>query len=266
MESGRCRFLGSGDLTGDRECRLRGRQYGVAVRRGRERTGPRIEQLPRARTGVELNREERAGHLREPRHERVPRGPVSGDEAPRPEVILRRPALDQVRGEREGRAREPDQRDRLAALLPDLAEQVGRAGDSGDDRFGSLAHKCRVDPDEFGDVRRCFARLREDRPSAGRDFDLDAGESQRHDDVAEEDRRVDAVAPDRLQGDLARELGRQARLEHRARLAQRAVLREERPACRMNHTGVTSGRSPRRARTSRDCVVPWARGAGCREW
>gem|GEM_PF-6662435 len=32
----------------------------------------------------------------------------------------------------------------------------------------------------------------------------------------------------------------------------------DRPACRMNQTGVTSGRSPRSARTRREFAVPWA--------
>jgi hypothetical protein len=32
----------------------------------------------------------------------------------------------------------------------------------------------------------------------------------------------------------------------------------ERPACRMNQTGVISGRSPRRARTRREAEVPCA--------
>ena len=60
-------------------------------------------------------------------------------------------------------------------------------------------------------------------------------EPQRHHDVAEEDGRVDAVAADGLQRDLARELGLQARVEHVAAgavgaLPQLAVL-GQRAAC-----------------------------------
>ena len=43
-------------------------------------------------------------------------------------------------------------------------------------------------------------------PGAGHDVDVDAGGVQRHDDVAEQDRRVDPVPAHRLQRDLAGEL------------------------------------------------------------
>ena len=70
----------------------------------------------------------------------------------------------------------------------------------------------------------------------------DPGRVQRHDDVAEQDRRVDAVAAHRLQGDLADQLGvRQAcSIPVSARSARYSG--SERPAWRMNHTGTCAGR------------------------
>ena len=48
--------------------------------------------------------------------------------------------------------------------------------------------------------------------------------AQRHDDVGEEDRRVDVVAADRLQGDLAGHLGLETGRQHAVPFAQRPVF------------------------------------------
>ena len=66
-------------------------------------------------------------------------------------------------------------------------------------------------------------------PDAGLDVQVDPDRLQRHHDVAEEDRRVDAVPAHRLEGDLGDQVRVGAGLEHRDALADLAVLRQ-RPA------------------------------------
>ena len=58
------------------------------------------------------------------------------------------------------------------------------------------------------------------------DVDVDAGEPQGDDDVAVEDRRVDAVPADGLQGDLGGQLGDEAGLEDRGLAPHLAVFGE----------------------------------------
>ena len=67
-------------------------------------------------------------------------------------------------------------------------------------------------------------RVRDHRSDVGHDVQVDAGRAQRHDDVGEEDRRVDVVAADRLQGDLAGQLGLEAGRQHAVPFAQRPVF------------------------------------------
>ncbi len=72
-------------------------------------------------------------------------------------------------------------------------------------------------------------RVRDDRADAGDDVQVDPDGRERHDDVGEEDGRVDAVPSHRLQGDLGDEVGAPARLEHADALAHGAVLGERAP-------------------------------------
>ena len=72
-------------------------------------------------------------------------------------------------------------------------------------------------------------RALDHRADARLDVHVHADRPQRHHDVAEQDRRVDVVAAQRLQGDLGDQLGPGARLEHRDALADPAVL-GQRPA------------------------------------
>ena len=62
------------------------------------------------------------------------------------------------------------------------------------------------------------------RPGTGRDVDAEPDGMRRHDDVAVEHRRVDAVAPHRLQRDLGGELGLLDGVEDRALTAHGPVL------------------------------------------
>ena len=97
------------------------------------------------------------------------------------------------------------------------------------DRGGCLVEVCRVDRGQFGDGSGIGICLREDGPATRLDLDVDADELQRHDDVAEEDARVDPVPTHRLQRDLARHRRVETRVEHARADPQLAVL-GQRPA------------------------------------
>ena len=70
-------------------------------------------------------------------------------------------------------------------------------------------------------------------PGARSDVDTEADRRDRHDDVAVEDRRVDAVAPHWLHRDLSRHLGLVDRVEDAALAPDRAVLGQR--AARLAH-------------------------------
>ena len=69
------------------------------------------------------------------------------------------------------------------------------------------------------DVGERAHRRGDDRTDAGHDVEVDADRLERQHDVGEEDRRVDAVAAHRLQGDLGDQVGVHAGLEHPDALA-----------------------------------------------
>ena len=188
---------------------------------GRQRAGPRVEQLDGARTRGDLHLEVRGGDRADLAHQRVP--DVGGAEHHRLglRVLLRRPALDEVRRHRERRAREADQRRR-----PELAHEA--TDGLGDERH-VLGGKVR----DGLDVGQRPDRTGHDRADARLDVEVDADRLERQHDVGEEDRRVDAVAPHRLHGDLDDELGVHARLEHPDALAHLEVLGQR--AARLAH-------------------------------
>ena len=128
-------------------------------------------------------------------------------------VVLARAALDEVAGERERRAGEADER-RRAELADERAHRLGDVRDVVG-RRARAAGRGR---------RRCGTARATTGPMPGHDVEVDADRLERHDDVGEEDRRVDAVAADRLQRDLGDEVGRRAGVEHRVALADLAVL------------------------------------------
>ena len=133
-------------------------------------------------------------------------------------VVLARAALDEVAGQRERRAGEADQR-RRAEL-----------GDQRADGLGDVRDVARASAPAAGRGRpRCGTARATTGPTPGTMSRSTPIGLERHDDVGEEDRRVDAVAADRLQRDLGDEVGVGAGVEHRGALAQRAVLRQ-RPA------------------------------------
>ena len=65
---------------------------------------------------------------------------------------------------------------------------------------------------------------REDRADSGLDVDADTHRAQRHDDVGEQDRGVDAISAHRLKGQLDDRLCSAAGLEHRHAVADLPVF------------------------------------------
>ena len=91
-------------------------------------------------------------------------------------------------------------------------------------------------------------RRLDDGADAGLDLEGDAEAGERGGDVGEQDRRVHAEPADRLEGDLRAQGGSRviSTSEARSRMARNSG--SERPAWRMNQTGVTSMGSRRQAR------------------
>ena len=110
-------------------------------------------------------------------------------------------------------------------------------------------------------------------PVPGDDVHPDPGGLERHDDVGEEDRGVDAVAADGLQRDLAGEIGGQAGLEHPGALAELAVLGQRAPGLTHEPHGAprralaTGGREERGVGqvASRRCALRAACGGRARD-
>ena len=129
-----------------------------------------------------------------------------------PEVVACA-TLDHVAGECERAAGKADERDaplQLAARERDGVEHVTK-------------------PVEVGRAQRADGVFVAQRPLELRPLALDEVQAEPHgvgnrEDVGKDDRGVEGVAPDRLQGDLARELGRLRQCEETSRLAARLVV------------------------------------------
>ena len=127
-------------------------------------------------------------------------------------VVAAGTAFHQIGRQREGRAGETDQRH--------LAQRVDQQRDRPANRLNRLWVKRFHGIDIGGGAHR----VRDHRSDVGHDVQVDAGRAQRHDDVGEEDRRVDVVAADRLQGDLAGHFGLETGRQHAVPFAQRPVF------------------------------------------
>lgn len=127
-------------------------------------------------------------------------------------VVAARAALDEIRRQRERRAREPDQRD------------VTERGHQQRHRVGYRLNPLPVKRFHRVDVGGSAHGRRDHRPDARDDVQVDAGAQQRHHDVGEQDRRVDVVPAHRLQGDLADQLGVEAGRQHVCLGPQRPVF------------------------------------------
>ena len=208
-----------------------GRTNSAVVALG-ERAGPGVEELHRVDAGVDLG----AAGTSAVSSARRPTARARRRAAEYMSALVRSwlrlgPALHEVGRERERRAGEADQRG-----VAQLAEQQRRPPrpPARPARGRARAGRRRRPP--------CAPGRATTGPGAGHDVHADPGRVQRHDDVGEQDRGVDAVAADRLQRDLAGERGvRQAcSIPVPARRARYSG--SERPAWRMNHTGACDGR------------------------
>lgn len=97
-------------------------------------------------------------------------------------------------------------------------EQADGLGDVGDVLGREVA--------QLGEVAAGADGALDDRADAGLDVEVDADGLQRHDDVAEVDRRVHVVPAHGLEGDLGDQVGPHAGVEHADALAHLAVLGE----------------------------------------
>ncbi len=133
--------------------------------------------------------------------------------------LTRRPALDEVARDRERAAAEADERllgSERGAHEPHRVE---------DERHGLF----RVGHTQALHVRHRPHRLRDDRPHALDEIDVDAHPEDRKHDVREHHRRVDAVRAHRLERDLRAELRLAADLEQRVPLPDLAVAGQRPP-------------------------------------
>ena len=233
------------------------RQDELAIVGRRERAHPGVEELHGLRAGGDLAVQVVGGDLGEARHEGVPGRRLRAHEALGVEEVPRGAALDQVRGEREGRPREADEGQ---AVGERLAREPHRLEDVADGRDHVHAREPRHlgrAPDRPGDVRAL----------APRELEPDAEWLQHEQDVGEEDGRVHAEALDRLERHLRRRRRRLAQLEEAVARAQRAVLGHVAP--RLAHQPdrrergllASAGAEERRIRVRhRECSVSSAPG------
>ncbi len=186
----------------------------LAVVARAERADPGVEHLHGLDAGFDLRGEVVAHHRRELLAEAVPRGGVAVHERFGVRVVGRRPTFDRVRGQRERRAAEPDERNSAVELAADEADRLQHVRE----RLAWFEHVQALDVS-----RRPHGTL--DRGTLA--FDEVEGQAhglEREQQVGEENRGVNLDGADRLQRDLGGQLRRAAELEQGAPLAQHAVL------------------------------------------
>jgi len=130
--------------------------------------------------------------------------------------LARRAALDQVTGDRERGSGESNE-GRIGGF-EFLHHPVDRFGHVSDIDVGHVAKPF--------EVRGTRERLSDHRTSSGLYIDAESDRVIRHDDVAEEDGGVDAVASNGLHRDLTRQRGIGDRLQYRSRATKRSVFRQ----------------------------------------
>ncbi len=195
-----------------------GGQHRPPVVVGGQGPRPRVEDLHGDGTRCHLGPERREGDVGQSVEEASPHARVRVHEGLGTGLGLRRPALDQVAGQREGGAGEPDEGD--VGLLGHQAHGVEDGGDVGLGLEGS----------EPAEVLRAAEGLIEHGPHALTQLDAHADGDEGDHDVGEEDGGVHTQATDRLHRDLGGQ-GRVARdVEHR-RLGPYGPVLGQRPAC-----------------------------------
>ena len=122
---------------------------------------------------------------------------------------------------------------------------------------GERQRLARLEGAEGVDVALASNRIVDPGALSRDEVETDAEGVERHEQIGEQDRRIDAQAPNRLKRDLRRELGRSADVEERVPLADFLVLRhvatrlahEPPPACAASGAGDTRrGRATRNRR------------------
>ena len=173
-------------------------------------TSPGVEELDDLRARADLFAQVPDAHLGELLEQGM-RGVGFGlQEGAEDVVLLAACALNGVRGERERRAAEADQRHaRLATDQPDRVRHERR-----NLLGGRYAQRL--------DGGAASHRRRQHRPGA--EVELQPHGGQRRHDVREQDGGVETVATDRLQRHLCRQFGRARQLPEGVLLLQRAVL------------------------------------------
>ena len=184
---------------------LRVGQREFAVVGGVQRADPRVEHLNGVDAGVDLRDEIVADDVGELFAEAMPRIGMAVHQRLGLGEVVRMPAFDRVRRQRERRAGKPDQRHASVQLALDLADR----GEHVRERFARLEQLQPID------VRGVV-----DRPLDLRPFALDEIEGQSHrlerqQQIGEQDGRVDVDAADRLQRDFGGEVGLAADVEQR---------------------------------------------------
>ena len=190
------------------------RQGELAVVLTAQGTGPRVEYLQRLRARLDLRLEVVAHDRGKAAAQLVPRLGLRVHESLRRGVGGRRSAFDRVRGQRERRAAETDQRDpagQLAAHQPDRFEHMPE----------SLA---RLEVAQPRHIAGGANRLRDCRPFALDEIEVEPHRREGQQQVGEQDRGVHVKGIDRLQRHLDRHVGARDDLEQCVALAQRPVL------------------------------------------
>jgi hypothetical protein len=144
----------------------------------------------------------------------VPRCRLAVHERLGERIFARRPALDEVAGERERRAREADDRRAAVQLAPDQPDRVH-------DELDALL---RFEDAQRLDVGRRTYGVVDDRPDVRLDLEVHAHRLERQHDVREEDRAVHAEGVDRHQRHFRRQLRCLGDREDVVSLTERAVI------------------------------------------
>src|SRR5699024_1994160 len=179
-----------------------------------EAAGPGVEELGGRGAGAHLCGQECAGEFGDPVHQVGPYLRLGVHEGAGSQVVLGGATFDEVGGEGEGGAGEPDQ--------GCGAEFGGQAGHRRADRGEEVGIQGAAA--QFGDIGGGAHGVVQYGATPGDYVDVDAGEFERDDDVGEEDGGVHAVATHRLQSDLGDHVRIEAGVQHAGALAQAPVF------------------------------------------
>ena len=204
----------------------------------RKRADPRVEQLHDVGAGTRLHKDVRRECVAQRVEERRPHVRLGVHEPLRHGEVTRRPAFDEVAGDSERSAAEPDQRLIVAQRPTDGGDRLEHRADTIDDARRA----------EALDVRERTDRLVEHGADAFDELDGCAHRDDRRHDVREDHGRVDVVPAHGLERHLGGQLGGAVDVEEPMPLTHAAVLRK-RPPCLPHepHRGAFHGLAPRRA-------------------